>query len=265
MPATDETIALYLSSQAASLRPSTLEHHLAAISKAHKAAGFPSPIPDSVLVFETLKGIKRTHGTAPKQKAPVLTEDLRLMLRLTPDNVQSIRDRAILLVGFAGAFRRSELVALDVIDLKFQPEGLLVTLRRSKTDQEGEGRTVAVPRGLHSETCPVRALDAWLQVAAIADGPVFRPVRKGGAIWLTRLSGHAVASVVKRYAMKAGQSMEAFSGHSLRAGFVTSAARAGEPERRIMRQTGHKSIEMVLRYVRQANAFSDNACNSLGL
>jgi site-specific recombinase XerD len=132
MPATDETIALYLSSQAASLRPSTLEHHLAAISKAHKAAGFPSPIPDSVLVFETLKGIKRTHGTAPKQKAPVLAEDLRLMLRLTPDNVQGIRDRAILLVGFAGAFRRSELVALDVIDLKFQPEGLLVTLRRSK-------------------------------------------------------------------------------------------------------------------------------------
>ena len=265
MPATQETVALYLSAQAGRLRASTLEHHLAAIGKAHKAAGFSSPIQDSILIAETLKGIKRTHGTAPKQKAPVLTEDLRVMLRLLRDNLQGKRDRAILLVGFAGAFRRSELVGLDITDLKFQSEGLLVTLRRSKTDQEGEGRYVAIPNGFHSDTCPVRALENWLQAAAITDGPVFRPVRKGGTLGGTRLTGHAIASVVKRYARKAGLPVDLFSGHSLRAGFVTSAARAGEPERRIMRQTGHKSIEMVLRYVRQANAFTDNAASALGL
>jgi integrase len=265
LPATAETIALYLSSQAGRLRPATLEHHLAAISKAHKAAGFPSPVTDSVLVAETLKGIKRTHGTTANQKTPVLVEDLHVMLRLLPDSLQGIRDRALLLIGFAGAFRRSELVALDVADLKFQTEGLLITLRRSKTDQEGVGRPVAIPDGAYTKTCPVRALRSWLDSAAISDGPVFRPMRKGGSVRCVRLSGHAVASIVKKYARKAGLPVQAFSGHSLRAGFVTSAARAGEPERRIMRQTGHKSIEMVLRYVRQANAFTDNAVRSLGL
>jgi integrase len=171
----------------------------------------------------------------------------------------------LLLIGFAGAFRRSELVALDVADLKFQEEGLLITLRRSKTDQEGAGRPVAIPDGTHADTCPVRALRSWLDSAAISDGPVFRPIRKGGSVTCIRLTGHAVASIIKKYARKAGLPFEVFSGHSLRAGFVTSAARAGEPERRIMRQTGHKSIEMVLRYVRQANAFTDNAVRSLGL
>ncbi len=265
LPAMPETVAFYLSFQAGRLRPATLEHHLAAISKAHKAAGFPSPVTDSVLIAETLKGIKRTHGTVAHQKTPVLVEDLRLMLRLMPDNLQGIRDRALLLIGFAGAFRRSELVALDVADLKFQAEGLLITLRRSKTDQEGVGRPVAIPEGAHTETCPVRALRQWLDCGAINDGPVFRPMRKGGSVRCSRLTGHAVASIVKKYARKAGLPVEMFSGHSLRAGFVTSAARAGEPERRIMRQTGHKSIEMVLRYVRQANAFTDNAVRSLGL
>lgn len=149
LPATEETIVLYLSAQAGRLRAATLKHHLAAIGKAHKAVGYPSPIQDSILVSETLKGIKRTHGTAVKQKAPLLTEDLRVMLRLVPNNLQGTRDRAILLAGFAGAFRRSELVALDVADLKFQTEGLLVTLRRSKTDQEGEGRYIAIPHGVH--------------------------------------------------------------------------------------------------------------------
>jgi integrase len=265
LPATSETIALYLSSQAARLRPSTLEHHLSAIAKAHKAAGYESPVANTILIAETLKGIKRTHGTAHKQKAPILTEDLRMILRLIPDNLQGTRDRAILLVGFAGAFRRSELIALDVSDLKFQAEGLLMTLHRSKTDQEGVGRLIAIPYGAHAHTCAVGALGTWLQAANIDGGPVFRPIRKGGRLCSTRLTGHAVASVVKRYAAMAGLPADLFSGHSLRAGFVTSAARAGEPERRIMRQTGRKSIEMVLRYVRQANAFSDNAVNSLGL
>jgi integrase len=264
-PATGETIALYLGPQAARLRPSKLEHHLAAIAKAHKTARFPSPIGDSMLRKETLKGIKRVHGTAPRQKTPVLTDDLRVMLRLIADNAQGVRDRAVLLVGFAGAFRRSELVALDVADLKFQPEGLLITIRRSKTDQEGQGREIAIPHGSHIETCAVSAIEKWLLEGSITEGPLFRPVRKGGSVATKRLTGHAVASIVKKYANRAGLPIELFSGHSLRAGFVTSAARVGEPERRIMRQTGHKSIEMVLRYVRHANAFSENAVRALGL
>jgi len=265
MPAMPETIALYLGAQAGRLKAATLCHHLAAVAKAHKAAGFASPIKDNALIAETLKGIKRIHGTAQNQKAPVLTEDLRMMLRMLPNNLLGIRDRALLLVGFAGAFRRSELVALDVADLKFTPEGLLLTLRRSKTDQEAEGRQVAIPHGTHQETCPVRALQAWLEASDIAEGPIFRPMRRGGRVLPARLSDHAVALVVKRYAEAAGMSVELFSGHSLRAGFVTSAARAGAPERQIMRTTGHKSIEMLLRYVRAANVFADNAALALGL
>jgi integrase len=187
------------------------------------------------------------------------------MLRMTPDNLRGIRDRALLLVGFAGAFRRSELVALDVADVALTPEGLLLTLRRSKTDQEGAGRQVAIPFGSRAETCPVRALRAWLDATAITEGPVFRWVHGRRSVSSMRLTGQSIALVVKKYAAAAGLNVADFSGHSLRAGFVTSAARAGEPERRIMRQTGHKSIEMVLRYVRQANAFTDNAALSLGL
>jgi integrase len=188
-----------------------------------------------------------------------------MMLRMLPDNLLGIRDRALLLTGFAGAFRRSELVSLDVADIQFTAEGLLITLRRSKSDQEGAGRQIAIPHGAHAETCTVRAVHAWLEAAAIIQGPIFKPVDRHGRISSQRLSAHAVALVVKRYAEPAGMCVSSFSGHSLRAGFVTSAARAGEPERRIMRQTGHKSIEMVLKYVRQANAFSDNAALALGL
>ncbi|MGI9069850.1 MAG: site-specific integrase [Bryobacteraceae bacterium] len=265
MPAAAETIAFYLGAQAGRLKAATLSHHLAAIAKAHKSAGFTSPIKDNQLIAETLKGIKRTHGTAAKQKAPVLTEDLRMMLRMLPSNLLGLRDRALLLMGFAGAFRRSELVALDLADLQFTAEGLLITLRRSKTDQEGEGRQIAIPHGAHAETCTVRAVRTWLEAAVISEGPIFRAVDRHSRISPRRLSAHAVALIVKRYADAAGMCVSSFSGHSLRAGFVTTAARAGEPERRIMRQTGHKSIEMVLRYVRQANAFTDNAALALGL
>jgi integrase len=265
MPAVPETVALYLGAQAGRLKAASLGHHLAAIGKAHKTAGFPSPVKDNALIAETLKGIKRVHGTAATQKAPLLTEDLRVILRTLPRRLLGVRDRALLLVGFAGAFRRSELVGLDVADLRFQAEGLLITLRRSKTDQEAAGREVAIPHGNHAETCPVRALQRWLDAAGITEGPAFRPIDRHENIGASRLSNKAVALVIKRCVQAAGLDAAQFSGHSLRAGFVTSAARAGEPERRIMRQTGHKSIEMVLKYVRQANAFTDNAALALGL
>jgi integrase len=149
--------------------------------------------------------------------------------------------------------------------LAFSVEGLAINLRRSKTDQEGQGRIVALPFGKHQETCPVLAMRTWLDAAGIMAGAVFCSFFHGGRIRPERLSDHAVAAIVKRYCVRAGLDPKLFSGHSLRAGFVTSAARAGEPERRIMRQTGHRSIEMVLRYVRNANQFTDNAALSLGL
>src|SRR3954465_7214218 len=172
LPASEATIAMYLSAEAGRLKAATLAHRLAAISKAHKTAGHTSPIKDNVLIAETLKGIRRVHGSAQVQKAPVMTEDLRTMLRAIPDTLQGTRDRALLLVGFSGAFRRSELISLDVPDVAFTSEGMLLTLSRSKTDQEGVGRKVAIPAGQRDETCPVRALKAWLSAAAIAEGPV---------------------------------------------------------------------------------------------
>ncbi len=265
LPAVPETVARYIATQAPRLCVSTIEHHLAAIKKAHVAAGFSLDIQSDLLLTETLKGIKRVHGNVVRQKTAILTEDLRSMLRGLPPSTKGSRDKALLLIGFAGAFRRSELVSVDVADLSFETAGVKILLRRSKTDQEGRGRTVAIPYGTYDETCPVLALQSWLNESLIVDGPVFRPVQKGGRIAACRLTGHAVASIVKHYAGSAGFQLASVSGHSLRAGFVTSAVRAGEPERRIMRQTGHKSIEMVLRYVRQANVFTDNAALALGL
>ena len=216
MPAAPETIALYVGARGGQLKAGTLAHALAAISKAHKSAGYSSPVPDNQLISETLKGVKRVHGAAVTQKAAVLTDDLRLMLRFVPDKLIGIRDRALLLVGFAGAFRRSELVGLNLEDLKFTAEGLLITLRRSKTDQEGQGRDVAIPHGAHEATCPVRAMQAWLLAGIITEGPIFRSITRHSRLSNARLSDHAVALVVKRYAKLAGLQASSFSGRSLR-------------------------------------------------
>jgi len=173
LPASGETIALYLAAQAERLKVATLVHHLTAIKKAHQAAGMQLVGMNNLLVAETLKGIKRTHGTAAKQKAALLTDDLRLILRTLSTSLTGTRNRALLLVGFAGAFRRSELVGIDVSDLKFEQAGLLITLRRSKTDQEGQGRHIAIPAGQNPTTCPVLAVRDWLAQADIVDGPCF--------------------------------------------------------------------------------------------
>jgi site-specific recombinase XerD len=265
MPAAPETIALYLAAQAGRIKAGTLAHHLAAIAKAHKSAGHPSPIRDNQLICETFKGIKRVHGSAQTQKAPVLTAHLKSMLDLLPNSLGGLRDRALLLVGFAGAFRRSEMVAFNVCDLEFPTEGLLLNIRKSKTDQEGEGRKVAIPFGQHPETCAVGALRAWLVAAAIVDGPIFHQVDRHKRVIPGALSGQSVALVVKKHIGRAGMDAKLFSGHSLRAGFVTSAAMADVPERRIMRTTGHKSCEMVQKYIRRADCFRDNAALALGL
>ena len=263
LPATEETLVLYFSNLASTHKPSTLSRRLSAISQAHKLAGLATPTSGAIL-RNLLAGIRRAKGTAPAVKSPVLSEDIRRIVETTPETLQGWRDRALLLVGFAGAFRRSELVSLDYADLDFQSAGLVVTLRRSKTDPEGQGRKVGIPPG-SGVTCPLRALRKWIEAAAIASGPVFRPINCHGQIRSVRLSDKAVALVLKRCAQSAGLDPARYAGHSLRAGLATSAAMRGASERSIMNQTGHRSVQMVRRYIRDGELFRDNAAAQSGI
>jgi len=253
------------------LKASTLQRRLSAISQAHQVAGLETPTRNAMVML-VWAGIRRTHGSAQEGKAPALVEDLRTMVaamaprrRGQPWQLLELRDRALLLLGFAGAFRRSELVALDVEDLAFSRAGLAVHLRRSKTDQEGEGRRIGIPRGQQPETCPVAALQAYLKAADIETGAVFRGTNHG-RIQQSRLSDQSVALVVKRRAEAVGLDPEQLAGHSLRAGLATSAAAAGASERSIMAQTGHRSVTMVRRYIREGELFHPgNAASVAGL
>jgi integrase len=241
---------------------------LNAIAEAHKAAGLESPTHNAI-VRNTMKGIRRTLGTAPVQKAAALTDEIRTMVEAAGDGAIGARDRALILLGFAGAFRRSELVRLDVADCAFGKDGLTVTLRRSKVDQEGAGRKVGIPYGSNPETCPVRTMLAWIETAGIGAmdgaGPVFRSINRHGHIGQGRLSGIDVARVVKKLADRTGLDSAKYAGHSLRAGHATSAARAGASERSIMNQTGHRSVQMVRRYIRDGSLFRENSAGKLGL
>jgi len=213
-----------------------------------------------------MQGIRRTLGTAPSQKTPVVTAELRRLLVTCPDDtLAGLRDRALLIVGFAGGFRRSELVALDVADLQESSDGVRITVRQSKTDQEGAGREVGIPHGQHPETCPVRALRAWREAAGISEGAVFRGVNRHDQMQVGRLTDRAVALIVKRAAERAGLDPSTYAGHSLRAGLATAAAAGGAPERSIMRQTGHKSVVMVRQYIRSGSLFQENAAAYVGL
>jgi integrase len=264
LPAAQGTVALYLSSLAQSHKTSTIQRRVSAISQAHQAAGHESPT-RALPVRTLLAGIRRSKGTAPATKAPVLTADVRAMLGTLKDGLLGARDRALLLLGFAGGFRRSELVGLDVSDVDFTADGLVVALRRSKTDQEGEGRKVGIPYGSNPDTCPVRSLEAWLQKSGISEGPLFHSVNRHGQPRSGRLTDKTVARVVKRTAQAAGLDPAKYSGHSLRAGLATAAAIGGASERAIMNQTGHRSLGMVRRYIRDGSLFRENAAASLGL
>ncbi|HLO03668.1 MAG TPA: site-specific integrase [Symbiobacteriaceae bacterium] len=265
MPASPETLALYLTAKVDAVKVSTLERRLGAISQAHKAAGH-SPVSTRLEPLHSVwQGIKRTKGTVQHGKAPARTDDIRAMVDTLPNSLLGIRDRALLLIGFAGAFRRSELVALDVDHVQVTKEGLVITLERSKTDQEGQGRKVGIPYGSNPATCPVRALHAWLGASGIKDGALFRSVNRHGQLHDGRLSDKAVALVVKRCADAAGLDASMYSGHSLRSGLATSAAAAGVSERAIMAQTGHKSVNMVRRYIREGSLFRENAAAGVGL
>ncbi len=249
----------------AGLRQRVLAVRDALLDLGEHIGSFREPPTHSPVVANTMKGIGRTLGTAPTQKAPAVTDDIRAMVEAADVGTIGARDRALVLLGFAGAFRRSELVALDVEDCEFSKDGLTVILRQSKTDQEGQGRKVGIPFGSNPETCPVRVLQAWMEEAAISAGPLFRPLNRHGQVKAGRLSGIDVARIVKKVAARAGLDAAKYAGHSLRAGHATSAAIAGASERSIMKQTGHRSVQMVRRYIRDGNLFRDNSGGKLGL
>ena len=264
LPAHPDAVALYIADLAGVKAVATIQRRLSSISVAHQAAGHESPTRASV-VRETWKGIRRTFGTVQHGKAPARTQEIRSMVATLSTGSAGTRDRALLLIGFDGALRRSELVALDVDDVTERDGGLAVTIRRSKTDQEGAGELLGLPFGSDPDTCPVRALRRWYEISGIGAGPVFRPVDRHGTIADRRLSDRAVALVVKRTALAAGLDPVKYSGHSLRAGFITSAAENDVPERKIMRQSRHKSIPVMRRYIRGATLFQDNAAAAVGL
>lgn len=264
LPAAPDTVAYYLADRSQQLKTSSLQRRLATISEAHRAAGHESPN-KSAQVRLVWAGIRREKGVAQNHKKPTLTKQIRLMLDHLPGSLLGVRDRALLLLGFAGAMRRSELVGLDVTDVLFAEEGLVVVIRKSKTDQVQAGRKVGIPFGEHAETCPVRAVQAWLDESMIEGGPLFRSVNKHGHVQDTRLSDRAVAEVVKRSLVAAGRSSRGYAAHSLRAGLITQAAMSGVSERAIQDQSGHKSLLVMRRYIRDGSLFRENAAAKVGL
>ncbi len=264
MPAEPATVVLYLTELAQVAKTSTIARRLASIGVAHRTAGQPSPAIDPT-VAAVWAGIRRVHGTAADQAAPISVPLLRRMIEAAPPGPAGARDRALLLVGFAAALRRSELVGLDVADVEERHEGLAVTIRRSKTDQDGAGGQIGVPYGSNPATCPVRALRAWLELAGITDGPLFRPVDRHGTIGPTGISAAGANRLVQRAVARTGTDPRPYSAHSLRAGLATAAAEAGVPERAIMNQTGHRSLLVARSYIRRGSLFLDNAAAQVGL
>lgn len=264
LPASGEVVATYIADRADTLKPATLKRRIAAISQAHQAAGVENPT-TAAAVRLTMQGIRREKGSAQDQVAPVVVDTLQAMVATLDGSLIGLRDRALLLIGFSGAFRRSELVSLDIEDVEVRVEGLAITLRGSKTDQDRKGVRVGIPRGKCAETCPVEALNAWVAAAGITSGPLFRSVNRWGHIQASRLSDYSVALVVKKVAESAGLDPANYAGHSLRAGLATSAAAAGADALAIMQQTRHRSVEMVNGYVREGNLFRANVAANVGL
>lgn len=257
IPAGPEQVSAYLTAHAGILSIATLQRRLVSITKAHTMQGYPDPA-QSDLVRLTLKGIRRVHGKPQAQVSPILKEDLTVMLSHVPDTLKGHRDRALLLLGFCAALRRSELAAVKVEDLEFTSQGIILTLPRSKTDQTGQGRNIGIPKG-RGRICPVGSVGFWMKQLSEERGPLFCPIAKGGIIGQGQLSDRAVADIIKHYAQKAGLNPEKYSGHSLRSGLATSAAQHGISSWKIRQQTGHKSDTMLARYIRDGDLFSDNA------
>lgn len=268
LPSTPEIVCLYASDLASSRALGTITRRLTSITKAHQAAGFKESPASSrhFVVGETMKGIRRVLGTEQHGKAPLLTADIRRIVASSPNSVLGCRDIALVLTAFAGAFRRSEVAQLRVSDLSFEDGfGVVVHLHRSKTDQEGAGRKVGIPFSQHPETCAVRALLAWLSMAKITECFVFRRVDRYGYVSRRGLHSDSIGKLLKRASARSGMDVAPISGHSARAGCVTQAAMNGVPERIIMKQTGHKTVATLRKYIRSGEIFRDNAAAGLGL
>jgi integrase len=267
LPSTPETVALYITDLASTHASATITRRLTSITKAHQASGLTlSPASTHhFCVGETLKGIRRTIGTAQHGKDPLLTDDIRRIVRMSRKDLLGLRDRALTLVGFAGAFRRSELARIEVTNLTFSARGVAIELVTSKTDQEKAGRKVGIPFGGKRETCAVLALRGWLKQARIRKGPVFRAVNRWGRLAPHGLNKDSIGRILKRAASRAGMKTDGVAGHSLRSGHVTQAAMNGVRELIIMRQTGHRTEKAMRRYIRAGDMFRENAAAGLGI
>lgn len=261
LPSTSEQVAQFLAEHADKLKPATLSRYVASLAVAHRAMGLASPTA-SELVRSVIKGIRRVKGVAQKAAKPLLKEDLFAVLDAMAGTIKDARDRSLLFMGFAGGFRRSELVGLDVEDITFVRQGMIITLRHSKTDQEGQGRKLGIPFG-RTKFCPVKTTETWLQRASLTKGPIFTSITKGGHTTPQRLSTNAVAEIIQHRIASAGMDPDGYSGHSLRSGFATSAAMAGVATWRIRKQTGHASDVMLGRYIIDGELFNDNAAAAI--
>ena len=261
LPSTPEQVAQFIAERADFLKPATLSRYVASLAIAHQAMGLASPT-SSELVRSVIKGIRRVHGVTQKAAKPLVKEDLFAVLDAMGDTLKDARDRSLLLVGFAGGFRRSELVGLNVEDFAFVRQGMIITLRHSKTDQEGQGRKLGIPFG-RTKHCPVKATETWLQRTSLSQGPIYTSLAKGGHTTSLRLSDSAVSDILQHRIAQAGMNPDGYSGHSLRSGFATSAAMAGVATWRIRKQTGHASDVMLSRYIRDGELFEDNAAGTL--
>jgi site-specific recombinase XerD len=260
IPASPVTVAAFLAHEASrNVKASTIGRRVAAIRYAHKLAGLDSPSDDE-RVKATVRGIRRSLGTAKSKKAPATAERLLAMAASTGAGLKGHRDRALLLLGFAGAFRRSELVALDISDIEETPDGMKVTIRRSKTDQEGAGQVIAITFG--KIACPIAALKDWIAAAGIQSGAIFRSVNRHGRVG-GRLTDQTVSDIVKEHAARLRLDPSQFAGHSLRAGFLTSAASRGASIFKMMDVSRHRSVDTLRGYVRHAELFKDHAGEGL--
>ena len=267
LPSEPKIVSLYLTQLSSKdIKISTIKRRLVSIGVIHKIKGHYLDTKHP-LIIENLMGIKRRKGSNQKGKKPLLINNLKNIINVIDnqdrDNIKIFRDRTIILIGFAGGFRRNEIVSLDYEDLDFVKEGLKISIKRSKTDQFGEGLVKGLPYFDNSEYCPVVSTKNWIEISKIKSGPLFRRFRKGSNLSEYRLTDQTVALLVKKYLNLAGIESKNYSGHSLRSGFATSAAESGAEERSIMAMTGHKSTEMVRRYIREADLFKNNALNKI--
>tara|TARA_B110001452_G_scaffold264084_1_gene266499 strand:- start:572 stop:1528 length:957 start_codon:yes stop_codon:yes gene_type:complete len=267
LPSEPKIVSLYLTHLSTkNIKLSTIKRRLVSIGVIHKMKGHYLDTKHPIII-ENLMGIKRRKGIVQKGKKPLLINDLKMLVDVINqqkiEDIKKLRDKSIVLIGFSGGFRRNEIVALDIDDLEFVFEGLKVTVKKSKTDQFGEGLIKGIPYFENKLYCPVTTIKRWLNVSKINKGPLFRRFSKGSKLSEHRLTDQTVALIIKEYLNIAGINSSNYSGHSLRSGFATSAAEAGAEERSIMAMTGHKSSEMVRRYIKEANLFKNNALNKI--